>query len=175
LNTRLKVLASREIARRRSRETFADLLDTWFEQARLIIQNMMRPLAIPTAGGIVSAIVMFGVLAPVLAIPTVSVSAHSEDVPTMLYTGASVKSVQSVAPFGFQELDFVVELTVDGDGRMVDCSIASASNGTSSPAVRRSIENHLLFTQFTPARSFGNPTPAKVRITFRSSRIDVRG
>jgi hypothetical protein len=40
---------------------------------------------------------------------------------------------------------------------------------------RRSLENALLFTQFTPGTMFGQPASARVRITLRRSEIEVRG
>ena len=59
------------------------------------------------------------------------------------------------------------------DGRVIDYSLP---NGPSKdPALQRSIENYLLFTQFTPVRNFGQPVQAKVRISFQSSRIEVKG
>jgi hypothetical protein len=33
----------------------------------------------------------------------------------------------------------------------------------------------LLFTEFTPATSFGQPMSSKTRLWFRTSRIDVKG
>ena len=172
LKTKLQVLASREISRRRSTETFEDLLETWCDRARLTIQNLMRPLAIPTAGGFLSALVLFSILAPVLAVPPVTVSAESHDTPILLYTEASLKSVK---PLGLQDQDVMVELSIDGNGRIVDYCIPENPASVYKPSIRRSIENHLLFTQFTPATTFGHPTSTKVRITFRSSSIDVKG
>jgi len=41
--------------------------------------------------------------------------------------------------------------------------------------LRHSIENSLLFTEFWPATNFGRPIAGTIRISFRSSHIDVRG
>ena len=67
LAMRLRVLASQESARRRSRASLRQSLRTWLIDFRLMADNLMRPLAIPTAGGFVSALLLFGVLAPRLA------------------------------------------------------------------------------------------------------------
>lgn len=167
LRVRLRVMASHEAARRRSRRSFAAVWATWMLDVRLWKDNLMRPLAIPTAGGFASALVLFSVFATGLTVPTATAS--SPDVPTGLYTEASVKSCM---PIGFDSSDLMVELTIDDQGRVTDYTIPDSIK---SPLLRRSIEKHLLFTQFHPATSFGQPTAGKARLWFRSSRIDVKG
>ena len=170
LATRLRVLASQEVLRRRTHATLARRWESFRADAGLVMQNIMRPLAIPTAGGFLSALVLFGVLAPVLAVPSVSASANG-DVPTVLYVGPSVKHVGPL----LSNQDVVIELTVDGEGRLVEYAIQNPGAGVNTPAMRRAIENNLLFTQFTPATTLGQPTRGKVRVSFRSSSIDVKG
>lgn len=164
---RLQVLASKEAARQR--ELRAGKLAFWLRQCRQWVDDLMRPIAIPTAGGFASALLLFAVLAPSIAARSVPVSLV--DVPTVLYTEASVKSS---LPFGYDGQEVVVELSLDEGGRMVDYSLPESAK-TSSPEIRRYIENHLLTMQFIPATAFGQPTAAKLRIWFRSNRIDVRG
>jgi hypothetical protein len=127
----------------------------------------MRPLAVPAAGGFASAVLLFGMLAPSLATRAATPTA---DIPTALVTEASVKSY---LPLGFDE-DLAVEITVDDQGRMVDYSVAKG-HLRNSPDLRRHIEQRLLFTEFTPATTFGQPTSGKLRLLFRASRVDVRG
>ena len=55
----LRVLASKELARRSSRVNFATRLDGWSNQVRLFLNNLWRPVAIPTAGGLISACFLF--------------------------------------------------------------------------------------------------------------------
>jgi hypothetical protein len=167
LRTRLRVLASTESARRRSRASLRQRWDTWLGDFRLFSNNLMRPLAIPTAGGFVSALLLFGVLAPVLATRGVG---PGDDVPTVLYTEASVRSF---IPLGFHNEDVTIEVTIDGDGRVIDYSLPPGH--PKNHALHRSIENYLLFTQFTPVRNFGQPVKAKVRLSFQSSHIEVKG
>jgi len=168
LRIQLRVIASREAAKRKASRTARDRWKVWRSNLKLWTDNLMRPLAIPTAGGLTSALVLFSVFASAITIPSVQASS---DVPTGLYTEASVKSC---LPLGFDGSDLAVELTIDDQGRVVDYTLPNLSNATSRE-LRRNIENHLLFTQFTPATSFGQPTAGKVRIWFRSSRIDVKG
>ena len=62
-------LLRRKARAERSRTSARELARTWFTDFRLYANNLMRPLAIPTAGGFVSALLLFGVLAPSLATP----------------------------------------------------------------------------------------------------------
>jgi len=113
LGMQLKVKASRAAAERRRSRTLRDLLKNWTTDLKLWTDNLMRPLAIPTAGGFASSMVLFSIFATGIGMPMCTAS-HI-DVPTGLYTGASVKSY---LPLGFQNGDLVVELTIDDQGRV---------------------------------------------------------
>lgn len=168
LQTSLRIIASRESQRRRTRATWVTWLAAVREDLRVHVNNLMRPIAIPTAGGFVSALMLFGVLAPSLAIPPVT---RANDVPTVLYTEPSVKNF---LPIGFEgDGDLVVEITVDENGKLVDYSIPNMDDKLLR--MHRSIENQILFTQFTPATRLGQPMSGKVRLTFLSSHINVKG
>ncbi|HLJ13941.1 MAG TPA: zf-HC2 domain-containing protein [Bryobacteraceae bacterium] len=169
LETRLRVQASRAALRQANRASFPRRLVSWRETAALHLDNIMRPLALPLAGGLVAAFVLFGSLAPSFAMPP----DHSKyDVPTVLSTEASVKGM---APISISDSDVVVDLTVDEQGRMVDYSIIEGKGQVNTEALRRSLENSLLFTEFNPATAFGQPTSSKIRLSFRPTRIDVKG
>jgi hypothetical protein len=174
LTIRLRVLASREAQRRRARYSWSAVWRTARENLRLFINNLMRPLAIPTAGGFVSALIMFailtfGILAPGLANPPLV--ARANDIPTVLYTEPTVKNF---LPIGFEgDGDLVIEITVDENGKMVDYSIPNVDEHTRG--MHSSIQNQILFTQFTPATKLGQRMGGKVKITFLRSSIDVKG
>jgi hypothetical protein len=145
----------------------------WRTSFRLWSQNLMRPLAIPTAGGFLSAVVLFcllpiGMISPSLALSVATIT----DVPTALYTDATVKSI---SPVGFTDEDVVVELTIDDQGRILSYTIPDCPHSVKCPGLRRNIESSLLFTQFTPATTFGQPMSGKVRLSFRNSSINVKG
>ena len=93
------------------------------------------------------------------------------DVPTVLYTEASVRTF---IPLGFHNEDITIEVTIDGEGRVIDYSIPNGRSKDSCACIGAS-RIICLFTQFTPVRNFGQPVQAKVRISFQSSRIDVKG
>jgi hypothetical protein len=177
LTARLSMLASREAALRRT-EVRRDYdsgfaWSGWKQRA----ENLMRPLAIPFAGGLVSALVLFSMLVPTY--PVIARAAVNGDVPTAFYQEPSVKIDvlqnllrQSWAPFGISDDEVVVELFLDEQGQVIDYKIP---RDKTSPELRREIENTLLFARFTPALSFGQPINGKLRLTFRRSHIDVKG
>jgi hypothetical protein len=160
LVTNLQVLASKEVVRRRHMGSLSALMQFWAERARLVIDNLMRPLAAPVAGGLTSALVIFGTLVPYLGL----LRNPANDKPTALYTEASV---ESVADFGSRASDdTLLEVHIDGQGRMVDYSVLQGQ-------MTSDVGNFLLFTTYTPATLFLQP--ASSRIVIRRSRIVVKG
>jgi hypothetical protein len=166
----LSVLASKERVRRLAQKTPAARLANWGQRARFWVDNMMRPMALPFAGGFISAVVLFSMLMPNILLHRTT---EANDVPTGLSTEVTIKSL---APFGFNnDDDVVVEVMVDGQGRMVDYSIAAHGQSPGKdPKLSRSIGNNLLFTEFTPATSFGQPTNSKILVGFSRRQINVK-
>ncbi|MGH9722678.1 MAG: zf-HC2 domain-containing protein, partial [Bryobacteraceae bacterium] len=82
----LRAMASQESFRRhyaRSQVMY------WGTRLRLMVDNMMRPLALPCAGGLASAVVLFGAL-----MPSISFTRNfANDVPTPIYQEASIIKV----------------------------------------------------------------------------------
>lgn len=165
----LRVIASQERQRRVAHRSLASLFGAWLDRLELFHGQFVRSLAIPLAGGVFSAVILFSMF----VVPAYPLRATmGDDVPTSLTTKVALKLT---APFAATDEDVVVDVRVDEQGRMIDYRIVSGSAALTSPLIRRRLENVLLFTEFTPATSFGQPMQAKMRLWFRSSRIDVRG
>ncbi len=164
LATELLVLASRERMRHLSRGTYTALFYFRMAQMRLFFDNLMRPFAIPFAGGLASAVFLFTMLMPTLQFPHLTLN----DVPSGLFT-QSVATVDTLPPFGFSENNVVVQVMLDEQGNVVDYDLP---NNVSS-RLRNDIANMILFTKFEPATAYGVPIAAKVVVSFR--RIDVKG
>lgn len=130
-------------------------------------ENAFNAYMLPATGGLISAILIFGLLIGILA------PAHlhdSNDVPTMLYTPPEM----TAAPFGLGQNgggdSILVEAVVDSHGRVQDYRVLNPSGQSElSPEMK----NALIFTQFRPATSFGVPTSGRVVISF--SNINVGG
>ena len=165
LTVRLRVAASK------ARAGSADRWRSWRDRFELSLANLMRPLALPAVGGLCSAVFLFSTLVPTFKSAFAMDKTPWDDVPTMLTTQPTVKFM---APVAFVDEDAVVDLKLDDQGRIINYSIVGAP-GAASDQLRHSIENSLLFTEFWPATSFGRPIAGTIRISFRSSRIDVRG
>jgi hypothetical protein len=165
LSMRLRVAASKV-----RMESLASPWQRWLERVELSLRNLMRPLALPAVGGLCSAVFLFATFVPMFK-SAFALSA-SGDVPTMLVTEPMLKDF---APVAFDNnSEAIVDLQLDDQGQIVDFTIVSAPGGQTE-ALRRNIENRLLFTEFWPATTFGHGVAGTIRISFRNSRIDVRG
>jgi len=162
LAVRLRVMASRERQRRAT-----GWLPRLATNIHLAFDGLMRPLAVPLAGGVLSALLLFALLVPSFAwVPS------AQDIPIGLSTDATVKSM---APIGFADGEAVVDVTIDDQGHMVDYNIVRDRGTEVNESFRRSVENALLFTVFTPRTAFGMPVGGKLRLTFRTSSVEVKG
>lgn len=162
LSLRIRVALSHEIARQK-RPLFQGFV-TRFE-------NGFRTVMVPATAGVLSAIVFFALLLSFFAI-TPPVQARSTDVPTMLYTQPELR----FSPFGWQASaidaeSLVVDVSVDANGRVQDYQIISAPSDSSEMMTQ--LNNMLIFTQFRPATSFGQPIPGRAVLSF--SKINVKG
>lgn len=67
LTANLRVIASHERERHLSRSTFTSRMQYWSDRVRLWADNLMRPVFLPLAGGLLSAAIIFCVLVPTLS------------------------------------------------------------------------------------------------------------
>jgi hypothetical protein len=153
LALRLRVGASQRLHRKVLRG-----FRVWFE-------NVLEPLLIPASGGVITAIVFFGILMGSSFVP----AATLPDVPLQLVTPPRVKEL---APINFNTGDQpVVLLTqVDAEGRVMGYRVLS---GHLSPQISRDLDRLIYFSVFDPATTFGRPTDGQVVLSLR--RITVRG
>lgn len=165
LAAQLQITASKERQRHLSRRNLAQTLRHWGGYVRLSMDNLMRPLALPFAGGLLSAVVLFSSLMPTFAIQR----DYRNDVPIALFTDPAL---EELGHSHWTNADTVLRLTIDERGRVTD---VVSSEGKLTPEM----ENDLLLWKFTPATAFGYPTWGRVTVTFRRSgsgnHIVVRG
>jgi hypothetical protein len=169
MTTSLRVLASRERERAAHKVTWKSQFRNWMDRVYLVLENVMRPLALPVAGGVFSAVTLFSVW----VVPAYPALAHTGyDVPTQLSTEARVKGFSFIGSAGE---DIAMDVMLDESGRVVDYKILDVGYLPDANS-RRKLENFLVFqTTFIPATSFGQPTASKIRLWLSSSRIDVKG
>ncbi|HWR35921.1 MAG TPA: anti-sigma factor [Clostridia bacterium] len=160
LALKLRVMISQEAAHARRNP-----IEVWL----LRLENAFNAFMVPATAGMVSAIIIFGLLIGVLMPGQLSAA---NDVPTGLYTPPEL----AFSPFGMETGwvntdSLVVEAFVDANGRVQDYRILS------TPEVAKDItpelKNMMIFTVFKPATSFGQPTSGRAILSF--AKINVKG
>ncbi len=155
----------------------AGRLQTLGSRLHLLLENMLRPIALPATGGVISAMLVFVVVLQMIA-PGMALTIPN-DVPINLMREASL---ESLAWFPAPGLDanhsgtvgqhgLLIDVTVDRQGQMVDYQILSGPNDR---AVRRQLEQVLMFSRFRPQMSFGRPT-AGGHVVISFNEVRVRG
>jgi hypothetical protein len=146
---------------------------TWerrLQRAISRVEDGMNAFMLPATGGLVTAVVMFGLLiGGFMSMPRI-VSAGN-DVPTSLYMPPKLASAPFSDMFVIQsDTPVVIEALVDANGRLQEYRILA---GQDTDEIRKQLDRSLIFTVFEPAISFGKRAPGKVVLTF--ANIDVKG
>jgi anti-sigma factor RsiW len=172
LAVELRVLASHEHARRLARATWSARIASWSDAIRLNFENLMRPVALPVAGGVLSALLLFGALVPTLIFRheignESPLSFTDPDGMVVNWRPGEIPRLEAVDAVVSSD-ENVLELTIDDEGRVADYAVRQ---GQLTPEMLTFIE----FSQFTPAMFFGKPTWGKKLVIFPRHRLNVRG
>ena len=186
LATQLRVLASHERARQLAYASFSSRLRYWADCSSLLFDNLMRPLAVPFAGGILSALLLFGMLVPYLSFhhnfaDDLQLSTSSppggrlveslpgDGAPTWFWTGSSPEPFLDSANAATSGDETVLQLVIDETGHVADYSV---SRGQLTPEM----QSIIMWSRFTPATLNGRSTWGKACVVFHSrARRHVRG
>jgi hypothetical protein len=159
LGLKLRLAISREAARS-PRAYF----DGWW----IRLENSIQAFMVPATAGLISAVVIFGFLMGVLALPLQAGS----DVPLVLNTAPQLEqSAFSNALGEIKDDSLVIEAYVDSNGRVQDYRVLS--NPQQPKELPSQVKNVLIFTTFRPATFMGRPTAGTAVLSF--SKISVRG
>jgi hypothetical protein len=149
----------------------------FWARTRLISQNILKPLAFPATGGVLTAIAVFLFVTQGMLVG-LPVSADADDLPLNLVQPAEL---ESLAPFPIADIGgtdghasggaLLLEATLDAQGQVVYYKILS---GPTNAAVQRQIDQVLLFSRFRPQSEFGRPMGGG-RVLLNFSEIRVRG
>jgi Putative zinc-finger len=161
LGLKLRLAISREAAQTRRPR---------FEGLRLRLENTLHAFMVPATAGLACAILIFGLVATILAIPG-QLQANNQDVPLVLNTGPELQQSAFGTMSSINAESLVIEAYVDSYGRVEDYRILSDPGDSQEllPQVKRM----LIFTTFRPAMSMGHPISSRAVLSF--SRISVRG
>jgi len=161
LGLKLRLAISREAAERRRP----------YEGLRVRLENTLQAFMVPATAGLACAVVIFGLVAAILAIPG-QLQANNEDVPLVLNTGPVLQeSVFGTNLSSINADSLVIEAYVDKNGRIQDYKILSDPG--ESQELLPQVKRMLIFTTFRPAMSMGRPIPSRAVLSF--SRISVQG
>jgi len=188
LTANLRVMASHERARRLQRVDVSSRVRNWVDYARVWFDNLMRPLALPFGGGLVSALFLFSILVPSLTFQheqTDGVLVTDPYGQVVVMSNGGVFAPDSNLPadadlprieptYAHQNSDYpddtnVLWLAIDENGKVLDYSVAK---GKLTPDMITIIS----LSKFHPATFLGIPTIGVVKVvqSQRSARHAVR-
>jgi hypothetical protein len=185
LAAKLRVQASHERERQLARVSVATRVRRWAWRVELAFDNLMRPVALPITGGMISALLIFGLL-----MPTLSFSHQTGGHEFFTYPSGSIvtnpwdQGVNGDAtdPPRFEspdqpDADYVniVNLTIDEDGKVADWSVVRGQ-------LTEEMKSIILLGRFEPATSFGIRTSGTIQVRqgllpckYRRCSATVRG
>lgn len=135
------------------------------------LENAIDAFMVPVTAGLVSAVVIFGILMGFFALPE-TLQGNNDDVPLMLYTAPELQQSAFGTTLNSINADsLLIEASVDANGRIEDYRIISDPND--SKDLLPQVKNMLIFTTFRPATTMGRPTSGRAVLSF--SKISVRG
>jgi hypothetical protein len=163
LALRLRVAISQE-SRNSARERLSRFHIRW--------QNTFQPFLLRAAGGLAGAIFLVGTAAMLVGTFTSPEPVEARDVPLEVSTGPHLlySSFQLGDDIGDHNNPIVLQVFVDRQGRVYDYKVLS---GQIDENARQSIDNLLLFSVFSPARSWDQPVRGTTLMSF--SGISVKG
>jgi len=167
MSARLRVLASHERERQLARVSLRERARRFAAHVTLVFDNLMRPVALPFTGGLLSALLLFGLMMPKLTFshqtgggdfftaPQGSLVASPWDV------GADddAADVPVLASPDDPKSDYVniVNFTIDESGRVSDWSVVRGQ-------MTDEMKDIILFSRFVPATAFGVRTSGTIQV-----------
>jgi len=164
LRTRLKIVASRERSRTILRRDLTARFNEMKSWAKLMYDNLLKPIMVPAAGGMLASFLCFGVIVDSLHVH----APWENDIPVGLFTQVTI---DDFSPFSVNGNDVIVQLTVDRNGVVSDFEVPQS--GSLSPDELSEIGNLVLYSTFTPATAFGQKVTGKILVSI--NHINIRG
>jgi hypothetical protein len=142
----LRGLAAQERIRQISHISLPARFQNWVSSFQIRCDNLMRPVALPFAGGVLSAILLFGMWIPTI---TATPRNYTGDVSAPIFTDPSLNLNRSLpVPHGG---NVVVQLIIDEQGKVADYTVIQGKDS-------EELRNFILFSRWNPGTFFGKPT-----------------
>jgi Putative zinc-finger len=175
----LRVLASHERERQLARVSIRERLRRMTATVSQIFDDLMRPVALPATGGLLSAVLLFSLLIPRVAFvhetggpPGDFLTVPSGRIVTNPYNivADADEDFPRIEPIDSEPSDClnVVDLTIDENGKVVDWNIVRGE-------LTQDIKSVILFSSFEPATNLGIATSGKIRIVQVAPSATVHG
>jgi len=171
LAAQIRIQAARAVSRE-------GLLARMMSHVALVFDHVVRPHAVPATGGILAALGIFVLVVQNILAGVPMTGVVPNDLPLNLIQPAALESLAPFPAPGIVSADgqpnsgaLLVETTVNAQGQAVNYKILSGPNDT---AVRREIDQVLMFSRFRPQFSFGRPSDGG-RVLLAFSEVRVRG
>lgn len=143
-----------------------------YEGLRVRLEDGLRAFMVPATAGLACALLIFGLVTAILAMPGQLQANNTEDVPLILNTGPELEQNGFTTSLTNMNADsLVIEAYVDPNGRVQDYKILS-DDGESKQLLPE-VKRMLIFTTFRPAMSMGHPISSRAVLSF--SKINVHG
>jgi len=149
-----------------------------WSRAAVTFENILKPLAVPATGGILTALVAFVLIVQNILVGVPMGGIVPNDLPLNLVQPARL---ESLAPFPVPGVvassahsesgELLLEATLNASGEVVYYKILSGPN---DQAVQHQLDQVMLFSRFRPQFSFGRPQ-AGGRVLVSFSEVRVRG
>jgi hypothetical protein len=168
LARKLRVMAAEESIRQMARVNGLRPVAYWTVRLQLFFDNLMRPAALPFAGGLLSALVVFSLI----FLPSFNAGGPLGFDPSIelvtLADGRVVGASGEILRGPATAIDAtVVELTIDQNGNVRDWSMVRGQ-------MTQDIKNMIVYSQFTPATYFGVPVQSKVQVALHTVDRETR-
>lgn len=162
LSLKIRVALSRERSR-----SWGRILESYLVR----LENAMNAFMFPATAGILTAIIFFGALTGFF----VPAQVDADEIVPSIYSPARLKPPQTaMSSVADTDLNLtapvVIQAYVDSSGRVQNYDIIS---GPDTDEIRSQLNRALLFTSFSPASAFGQPTAGTAIICF--SHVNVKG
>jgi hypothetical protein len=177
LTAKLRVLASHEREHQLARISVRERLRRLVSTVNLAFDNLARPVALPLTGGLVSALLLFGLMMPRLSFSHPTGGQEFSTFPTGRIVTNPYGQVADadddfprIEPVNSAPSEFlnVVDLTIDENGKIVDWKVV---RGEITPDMKSVI----IFSSFEPATNMGIATSGKIRMVQFAPSATVHG
>lgn len=165
------------VSRARASQGMAARMRRWKNRIEVVLENILEPLALPAAGGVFVALLVFAMVYQVLG-AGMPLGSTSPDSPTNLLQPARLETLAGFQISQLEEMTrtggqhpLMVEAMVNAQGEAVSYRVIS---GQVDAAAQHELDQVVLFSRFRPQMSFGRPT-SRGHVVLSFSQILVRG